>query len=284
MTRWAIEHGLPLESDSLLAINRGQVKGLSGARIASILASHGEYRRLASEGGRTSRGSIGNMEAYVAFLNEITLNHEIELRDIEEWWVEQVTAFFDSKPFTMGVPKGRTYEAVLNELFEQVETRQNNSTGTNYLGIVLQHLVGAKLELALGNSAPTLEHHGASVADHSTERAGDFRIDDSVIHVTTMPSVSLFEKCRTNIRSGLFPIIITRFKRTTVAQEMADNEKIRSEVEIVPAEQFLAANLLEWGRFNVKEASMSLKSLISMYNQIVVIAETDLSLRIEFKD
>jgi len=55
---------------------------------------------------------------------------------------------------------------------------------------MLQHLVGAKLELAL----PSLKrnHHGFEVADSVSARSGGFVIDDTVLHVTTaaMPSSS----------------------------------------------------------------------------------------------
>jgi hypothetical protein len=43
-----------------------------------------------------------------------------------------------------------------------------------YVGAILQHLVGAKLDVVLGNGKIT--HHGFSVADQPSERKGDFYI------------------------------------------------------------------------------------------------------------
>lgn len=68
VTRKAKQNGLPLRCAYLKAESAGQVAGLSKAAVQSILADHGIVKVLAAEGGRTSRGSIKNMEDYVAFL------------------------------------------------------------------------------------------------------------------------------------------------------------------------------------------------------------------------
>jgi len=72
---------------------------------------------------------------------------------------------------------------------------------------MLQHLVGAKLDLVLGNGK--IEHHGFSVADQSTERRGDYEVEGVAIHVTTHPSEALVRKCAANLQAGLKPVIVT---------------------------------------------------------------------------
>ncbi|WP_391349584.1 DUF4928 family protein, partial [Azospirillum sp. A23] len=71
VTDHAKTRGLPLEPTTLITDRKGQVLGLGKAKVQSILARHGIERVLAEEAGRTSRGSMGNMETYVAFLNEL---------------------------------------------------------------------------------------------------------------------------------------------------------------------------------------------------------------------
>ena len=71
MTQQARVRGLPLNSSELLTEAGGQVFGLGKSAVQSILQRHGITRVLASEGGRTSRGSIGNMREYVALLNQL---------------------------------------------------------------------------------------------------------------------------------------------------------------------------------------------------------------------
>jgi len=75
------------------------------------------------------------------------------------------------------------------------------------VGAMLQHLVGAKLDVVLGEGK--IHHHGFSVADHSTARQSDFQIETVAIHVTTHPSEALISKCADNLQAGLKPLIIT---------------------------------------------------------------------------
>jgi hypothetical protein len=47
------------------------------------------------------------------------------------------------------------------------------------------------------------------VADHSTDRKGDFQVESVALHVTTQPSEALVRKCGDNLRDGLKPVILT---------------------------------------------------------------------------
>ena len=68
-TRMAAKKKFPLDSNDFRTGSQGQVSGLGGPNLKKILKEHGITRILASEGGRTSRGSIGLMISYVNFLN-----------------------------------------------------------------------------------------------------------------------------------------------------------------------------------------------------------------------
>ena len=69
VTEHARKSGLPLDPEALVTERQGQVLGLGRSAVQAILQRHGIARVLASEGGRTSRGSMGNMRDYVALLN-----------------------------------------------------------------------------------------------------------------------------------------------------------------------------------------------------------------------
>src|SRR5258708_28657642 len=81
VTQHAKTMGLPLKSDALVTDGGGQVLGLGKGAVQSVLKRHGIDRVLASEGGRTSRGSLGNMPKYVAFLNGLSDKGEVNLED-----------------------------------------------------------------------------------------------------------------------------------------------------------------------------------------------------------
>jgi hypothetical protein len=279
ISRYAKENGLPLDADALITEGSGQVLGLGKGAIQRILKEHGVIQVLAEEGGRTSRGSIGIMRAYVAFLNELHFKKASILDEIETWWIERVKEHFSAKPFRLRFDAAKSLQAMIQDLLAQAKKRQQESSGMMYQGAVLQHLVGAKLELAM----PEIQivHNGSSVADAVSERSGDFVIDDSIIHITTSPGEAVIRKCQGNLDAGAKPIILTIADGVSVAKGLAKNAGILGRIDIMDAEQFLAANLHELALFKTSERLTTLGKLIEAYNRIVSENETDPSLRIE---
>lgn len=279
VTRHARELGLPLDPNYLFTPGGGQVFGLGKSSVQKILKEHGITRVLAEEGGRTSRGSVGNMRKYVVFLNDMQERGLDDLGEIESFWVERVKLYFASKPFVLRFDTSKSLRSVIKDLIEQAQKRQAESSGSMVVGTMLQHLTGAKLNLLLG---PNVKHHGASVADQPSGRSGDFLIEDVAIHVTTLPGEALIRKCKSNLDSGLRPVIITTAKGDIVAQALAENEGILSRIDIFEAEQFLAGNMYEIGKFAEVGRRITTEKLINEYNDIVSACETDPSLRISF--
>ena len=202
VTRHAKRNGLPIEADSLLADSGRQVSGLGKAAVQNILAEHGIKNVLAEEGGRTSRGSVGNMRNYIGFLNDL---HQLGLSDldvIELWWIERVKKHFLSEPFTIRIDPAKSIRTMVMDIIGQAERRQSQQPGSTLVGTVLQHLVGAKLNLILDTP---VEHYGASVADQSSGRDCDFPVEDVAIHVTSAPSEALIRKCKRNLELGKNP-------------------------------------------------------------------------------
>ena len=271
----------PLNPTDFLTKSGGQVAKLSGANCNKILQKHGVTQRLASEAGRTSRGTINLMENYVSFLNALKKAEEIDFPKIEDYWVERIIDFFNNQPFVLTSDISQAISTNLNDLFEQAVKRQKENPGTQYLGTMLQHLVAAKLQLILPNGS--FEIHGASVADAPTERAGDFVINNTAIHCTTAPSSLLIEKCKKNIQGGYHPVIITIFDRVETALNLAADSGLADRVEVWDIQQFLSANVYEHSFFDEAKRNSTLSEIIARYNTIVLDAETDPSLRIEFE-
>lgn len=284
ITRVVREEGLPDNPDALLTARGGQVRGLSGGNLRSILRDYGITRQLAAEGGRTSRGSIDLMRTYVAFLqdlaDEVTLTDEA-YSSIERFWANQVQAFFDSEPFELNLDASLGLSAFVREVLQLARERQQQGGGTMVVGTVLQHLVGAKLELAIrGSEALAIEHHSASTADAQTARAGDFLLGDSAIHVTTAPGEVVMARAKANLRSGLRPIIVTLGERTVAARQAAEIAEIADRVDIFEVEQFVALNVYEWSGFSQSRRQTTVTELLEVYNRIVAEYENDPSLRI----
>lgn len=278
VTRLAKKNGLPMDSSALVTDQRGQVQGLGKAAVQAILRDYGISRVLAEEGGRTSRGSLGNMRDYVDFLNALHKTDKVDLDAIEAWWVDRVRDHFCAQPYTLKYDLSKSMRAIIRDLLTQAVKRQKVNPGTMYAGAVLQHLVGAKLALVLPPDA--VVHHGFSVSDSVSARSGDFVIDEVIIHVTTAPGEALMRKCLANIESGARPIVVTTHESMAGAESLAAIQGIEGRVDFLEVEQFLATNIYEISLFKTAERRVTIARLIEKYNEIIEQCETDPSLRI----
>lgn len=281
LTRMVRNKTFPLSHDDFMTDSKGQVAGLGGANLKKILKEYGITQQLSAEGGRTSRGNMLLMIKYVDFLNAWDSEETVDLSEVEDYWAEQVREYFRNKPFVLNADTSKTTGANLNDLFEQAKKRQKQNSGTQYLGIMLQHLVAAKLCVIMPEGS--FEIHGASVADGPTDRMGDFVIGNTVIHCTTMPGTLLIDKCKKNLRAGCHPVIITIFERVQTALDLAEDAGLSGRVDVWDIQQFLSANVCEHSHFDEAKRNSTLSRIIDWYNKIVSKAESDPSLRIEFE-
>jgi hypothetical protein len=185
------------DSAALLTEGGGQAFGLGKSTVQSILQRHGISRVLASEGGRTSRGSIGNMREYVALLNQLHANGLANLDAIEAFFA-RVHEFFAAKPFRIRLDASRSLRTVVRDVLDQAEERQKTTPGVYHAGALMQHMVGAKLDCALGQGK--FEHNSYSTSDQQSGRSGDYFLGDVAIHVTTSPGEAVIERCRDNLK------------------------------------------------------------------------------------
>lgn len=281
VTKMAKDKGLPLDPISLRTLEGGQVAGLGKAAVQSILISHGITKILAEEGGRTSRGSLGLMESYVSTLNTLQAQfEEIDLDQAMEWWIGKVRIHFASEGPKFNFDTGKSVAANLADIFTQAADIQKNSGGANFVGAMLQHLVGAKLDIVLGVGIAS--HHGFSVADHSTERQADFEVHGVAIHVTTHPSEALIRKAAKNLQAGLKPVIVTLSDGVEGAVYLLKNTEWKDRVDVIDATQFLTANVYERSFFKAGDCKATLTGILARYNEIVALCETDPVLQIRF--
>jgi len=281
ITQQAKASGLPLNPENLLTDQGGQVLGLGRNAVQAVLSRHGITRVLAAEGGRTSRGSIANMRQYVGFLNRLAETGNVDLDAVENFWIARVHEFFSAKPFRIRLDASRSLRTVVRDVLQQAEERQKNTPGMNYVGGVMQHIVGAKLECALG--AGKFEHNGFSTSDAQTGRPGDFFIGDVAIHVTTSPGEAVIERCRDNLDDGYRPVLVTMQRGLTVAKALADNAGMADRIDVFEIEQFVALNLYELGKFAAEGRRVAVSDLVKRYNEIIEDVETDPSMKIDFK-
>jgi hypothetical protein len=279
LTRRAAQMETPLRQEDFLTPKGGQVSGLGGGAVQSILADHGITRVLSEEGGRTSRGSIDRMQAYISLLNKLAEADILDYGCIETWWVDRVREHFASQPLKLKVDASKSLRALVAELIEAAFERQRECPGTMVAGAVLQYLVGAKLSVVLPDVK--LDFEGFSVADAPNRRKGDFIVNDTVLHVTTAPTEALIRKCQANLADNLRPLIITTESGVGGVRAQAKNTGISDRVDVLDIEQFIATNVYEWSAFSHSSRPSSINDLIIAYNKVIELCETDHSLKIE---
>jgi Domain of unknown function (DUF4928) len=283
VTQAALDHGLPLTRGSLLTKEQGQVAGLGRAAVQKILAEQGITQILAQEGGRTSRGSIGLMEVYVEVLNGLHDSYPdaILLPEIMAWWIARVRDHFASVGPRFTFDPAKSIRSNIESLLSQAQEIQQNAHGLGVIGAMLQHLIGAKLDLI--NPSTPLEHHGYSVADGPTDRVADFQVGTVAIHVTTRPTPALIQKIGNNINFGLKPLIITLGDGVAAAHYLLADTEWKHRVDVIDAIQFLVANVFERSLFGSSDNALSLQNIIQRYNVIIDRCETEPVLKIRLQ-
>ncbi|WP_166141376.1 DUF4928 family protein [Methylosinus sp. RM1] len=97
----------PFSLDKFLT-DRGQIKGLSGQRVANLLAEREVYlpASFLGEGGRTSRGSINRARYYVDWLNDIVpISADDDLlQAIAKFWAEEINKKYHADLRSLDLP------------------------------------------------------------------------------------------------------------------------------------------------------------------------------------
>jgi len=218
---------------------------------------------------------------FISCLNNLATAGPVDLDAVEAFWIERVHEFFAAKPFKIRLDASRSLRTLVRDVIAQAEERQRNTPGMQYAGAVIQHLVGAKLDCALG--AGQFKHNSFSTSDAQTGRNGDFFIGDVAIHVTTAPSEAVIARCRENIDNGHKPIIVTTTRGVLVAEGLAENAGLGERIDVFEVEQFVALNLYELGKFAAEGRRVAVAEVVNRYNEIVEEVETDPSLKIEIR-
>lgn len=167
-------------------------------------------------------------------------------------------------------PKLSTWQ-IIHDLFE-------TSHSEGKAGYVVQHLVGAKLQLRFPNVE--VSNESASTADRPTNRSGDFTIGNTVFHVTVSPMEGVYKKCQENIKEGLKVYLIVPDAKLAAARQLAE-QYCNGQIAVESLESFISQNIEEISVFAADKLKYNIVSLVKIYNERVNSVEVDKSLMIE---
>lgn len=273
--------GMPITDERLYSDRKSQVRGLSGQAIAKILEQHGETRIFTREGGRTSRGTV----FLAASIRNVLNNTEISVRapvdiafvsyQLEAFFTKCVRLdYFDKQRITVDIDYTKPISSVVSDILRAAAERSDKPTGA-----VLQHLVGAKLQLRFPEEK--IGSDRANAADMHTNREGDFQVGTTAFHVTTAPMEKLISRCVENKRAGYRPVILTLESKVQAARQMADNVGMSEQISVQSAEIFIGTNIEEISTYDGDRIREGLAKLIRTYNSRIEQIEIDKSLMID---
>lgn len=276
-----LQNRFPLTNDYVQSDKGSQVRGLSGACIKTVLARHGEMRAFASEGGRTSRGTLPMALELATIINSTLPSDTCEDTRLEaanaiaNFFVERIQVdFFNRQRIKVEIDLQKPISVIVDDILAEASLRSDKPTGT-----VAQHLVGAKLEMLF----PTIEigKDNSNAADQQTDRSGDFQINDAAFHVTVSPMAKLTDRCRDNIRNGIRPIVVVPHDKVSFAYGLFESEGLGNRVQVIALESFIGINIEELSFYKRDLIRLNVARLLAHYNKRIEDIEPDKSLQIE---
>lgn len=277
-----IRDGFPISDSRFYSKEKSQVQGIGGSAVSKLLNHHGENRPFTSEGGRTSRGTIRLAEDYRDVLNRLAAsaqppNVDLIAKELELYFTERVGVdYFDKKRIDVDLDTNKPVSSIIADILAAAAERADQATGT-----VLQHLVGAKLQLRFPNEKIGVDK--ANTADQQTNREGDFQIGSTAFHVTVSPMEKLILRSIRNKTSGYRPMILTPERRVLAARQMVESSNLymADRIHVQSAESFIGTNIEEISTYDSEKIRHNVCRLIRTYNQRITIIETDISLQIK---
>jgi hypothetical protein len=273
-----LQESCDLDINAHTAAGGVQIKGTSGRAVSKLLAKYGETKPFLAEGGRTNMGLRGDIKALLNQLAKTELaklpldERRVVLGEFQRFLVTKVREY----PIRPGLkvkcePTASVTASVRGWL--DVARRYGKE------GPVANHLIGAMLQLRFPELA--IGMGPASTADQQLGREGDFRVGDTVFHVTVAPMQPVYDKCKRNLQTGLRVYLLVTQEHLITAGQTAEMNDLGNRVDVRAIEIFIADNIAELSTFTADRLANGFLRLLDEYNRRVNLEELDRSLLIE---
>ncbi|MGE5324087.1 MAG: DUF4928 family protein, partial [Actinomycetota bacterium] len=162
--------------------------------------------------------------------------------------------------------------------YHLIKSLTNAASKRRKMGSVATQLVWASLELYSRSFNVGLKV--VCSAKKQRGRHGDFRMGNTVFHVTVSPGPLVFEKCEANVRQGLQVYLIVP-ESSAVGTKQNAEQIAPGKISVVSIEGFVSQNVDELGEFSSRLRLEQIALLLTTYNKRVDAIEADKSLLIK---
>lgn len=268
----------PIERSDIVA--KGGRFRSTGPFIQKVLRRFGEEREYASEGGRTTGGSIEAAEDLASRLgavNGFPKAEKIALADeIQKWIYEHVVRpALDHEGLKIELNIEKIPPDIITGILA-AGAKQGVS------GAVAQHLVGAKLALRFPKAQ--IDNYSYTTQDKQLGRKGDFEVGDTIIHVTMSPSEAVVDKCAANLKAGYRVILLVPRIALSGARYFVEKSQAPSQIWLTSIKAFVGQNLVELAEFGIAGLRVQLRGLLEKYNERAQLVEAKRSLLIKIPE
>ncbi|MEX0701536.1 MAG: DUF4928 family protein [Planctomycetales bacterium] len=269
-----------LEIASHLSGGQAQIKGLSVSSVKRILLEFGEERELSRIGGRTNRGTPGDIAKLLALMIPLRLDElppDQRVRALNAMLRHIVTSFVDRFHQVKRVRASFDQSKATSHF---IGTILANAQATRKCDAVAEYLIGAKLAVIYPDKSIRNKHFSA--ADMQAGYGGDFHVGNTVFHITLAATRELLHKAVENLDAGLGVYLLVLRKNLEQARQLADYEAGPGRIEVDSIESFIAKNMDEAVGFDrTTPLKSELRHLLEIYNERVGEVDHDTSMLIE---
>ena len=190
---------------------------------------------------------------------------------LKECFLARLREFHVADPIVVSYDKDKTGWHLVKNLLQTARDCGKEDA-------VAKHLIAATLVLSFPDKA-----EGVELPSHANDRAGEsgeFKVGDTIFHVTVAPMFALFDKCKRNLTDGFRVYIVVPERVTIGARQIAD-QTAAGKIHVVSIESFVSQNIEELAEFSADRVRDGFYRLFEKYNERVNAVENDKSLLLD---
>lgn len=264
-TRYAREHGLPVDASSLRSRNGGQVARFSFRSVNRILAEYSPEWVDLGEAGRTNLANVWRAEQYLALLNQLHEDGIADLRELEGWWADRVIRLATPQPIPFQYPEDQPLSATYRDLVKRVQRLHRHDNGADVERLVARYLVRAVLQVS-STGRDEVRSRVRSNLDAQPD-VFEYEIGDIVITVA-IPFRRSAIQGGGGRRTGLHQkVVVTTDHELAMARTSAKLEGTANRIQVISTSQFLDFSLVIAGGWSEDRRMAFTRQLVDVYNR-----------------